>query len=672
MRATTPDAPGLTRHTRMRTLTRALASLAAGTGLVLASAVLAPSATAADGITITSTTRAVVEVDGPRVRMAQTVTLGNVTPDVRTAEGTRFYYWDSFSFAVPLGSTDISAVSRGQRLNHSVRTQSDAYHVVSVPFPSRLLYGQSRTIELSYVLPPTAPRSAGTTRVGPGYATFELFGEGDVGQTTLEVVAPQEMTFDATEGFEEAGSDDGMTTYRNTTSLSDGGAWAAVSLRAPDEEQSSTIMVQDNPMTLLAYPDDEQWLEFATEGVRNGIPALEGLTGSPWPGDVLTIRQDVGVEIFGWGGWYDGREREIVVSEDLDDVLLLHELSHAWANDDTLNRRWLSEGLTELLARRAASELGLDVEPPPSVDPADGGAVPLEDWSYPAGGISSEVDAYGYPASYQAMAELTADLDDEAFRAVVADVLGRTSAYGDFPAARTSARRMLDLIESREPSVAYDEDGTSRAVDIMVRWVLPEDDDTDWQQRADARVRYAAVDAADGAWSPPEQYRAALSRWDFPRAGELAEAIEPFAPAAAEVQEAAEDAGLPVPTTIRERYELAESDDFAAVAEFLPRAASTIDRVGAAVAATAPEVDPVTGLGERVLSVDDDVADAEKALSEADLTAAAALATEAITDAERATLVGGGIVGGAALVLLAPPLWLLARRRAHPSPVERP
>ena len=98
-------------------------------------------------------------------------------------------------------------------------TKDPSTALATINFPSNLLYGQSRTVTVSFILKGEKPRSKNQTRVGPGYATFAVYGPGDAGQNTVQVVLPASMSFDATtDAFDDGkGSKSGKTvTYTAT------------------------------------------------------------------------------------------------------------------------------------------------------------------------------------------------------------------------------------------------------------------------------------------------------------------------------------------------------------------------------------------------------------------------------------------------------------------------
>ena len=60
---------------------------------------------------------------------------------------------------------------------------------------------------------------------------------------------------------------------------------------------------------------------------------------------------------------------------------------------------------------------------------------------------------------------------------------------------------------------------------MFQRWVLTGEQRAQLAPRAKARTAYAEVDAADGAWLPPEGLRDAMTGWDFERAAAVREKV---------------------------------------------------------------------------------------------------------------------------------------------------
>ncbi len=637
-------------------------------GLLLgATFVPAPTAVADEGLAETSRSRFVLDPEDTVVEAAVTVTLRNVTPDRRTAEGTYFYYYDDYGIPVPASAEDVRAVSDGTTLPVRLEATDDPSTAVATASFPQLRYGRSRTIEWTYTIPGAPIRSADYTRVGPGYATFAAQGIGDPGQVAVEVVVPADMSFDATADVFTSSRDGGTTTYTASESTEDDGFWALVSARDPSAADEQQVEVGDATLTLQSFPGDDEWLAFAGEQVTTGLPVLEEIVGQPWPGGLETIREDVSPTVLGYA-WFDHGTDEIVVPEDLEESVLFHELTHAWLNPDRISGRWLYEGLTEAVSHRVVAATGGSGTPRAAPARDAPGALPLVTWPEFGSDRSPDVEEYAYAASYAAVEELVRDLDDAGFTALVSAAYAGESAY-ERPGAKTNRgrtdwRRFLDLVELRA--------GVEGAGDVYRTWVVDADGRALLDRRAEAREVYARVDTADGDWAPPLGLRRAMTEWEFDAAASVVESSLGAAPAdAVTVQRAAEAAGLPVPGPVREAYESADTEDeYAALATLLPRAADTVGAVRAASDAAMTDRDPVSELGARALRVGPAVADARTALAAGELEDAAALADTA-TDRLRWAPWAGLAVVVLALGLLTGALVAAVRaRRRRAAPPE--
>ncbi|MDO8145680.1 hypothetical protein [Isoptericola sp. 178] len=634
-----------------RTMTTLLVAGLALAGLVAVPAGVVPAA-AAGGITEESHARYVVSKKG-KVTATVTTTITNVTPD----RGNTYYYWDAYGIGVPSSAKNLRASSGGVDLRISTVDSEDPNIRWATAGFSPLRYGRSRTIEWTYTIAGDPIRSDRWARVGPGYGTFAVFAYGDEGRTSVEVDAPSSMTFDATARF-TPDTEGKRTVYSLDDHIEDVGTWAVVSLRDHERSDEREIEVGDTSLTLQAFRGDDAWLYFAADRVSQGLPVIEGLTGSDWPGDIEVIREDVSPQVLGYA-WYDETGREIVLAEDLDEATLFHELGHAWFNEDTVRERWLSEGLTEVTAFRVIDSLDGKGTPRKAPKRDAQGAVALNKWS--DGGNVARED-YGYAASYTVVEKLLGDLDDETFTEVVRSAVAGESAYE--PAGSTEHRfgtvdwkRFLDLAAERGGV-----DGTK----VFRQWVATGPQKKQLAERADARAEYERLDTADGDWAAPYTLRRAMTVWDYDEAGEVFEVLDPLTVEASALQEAAARTGLGVPDSIRAAYEDAGSvSDLTEVGDLLPRTTDTLEQVHAATEAVAADRDPVTELGERVLAAEASAAEAAEALASGDLERAQLAATETTERADRALWVGIALVIGAlvglALLVLVP--WLVVRRR---------
>jgi len=636
-------------------------------GLGVAGTVLlaGPAAVADEGLTEESHSRYVLRAKDTEVRAEVTTTIGNVTPD----RGRTYYYFTSYSIAVPAGAEQVRATSGGASLPVRLEASQDPSTRYAVASFAPLRYGATRTIEWSFVVPGEPVRSEDYTRVGDGFATFAASGVGDPGRTTVEVVLPAAMTFDATSDVFTPERSGRTVTYTATENTDADGIWAVVSARDPKKADEKVVEADGTRLTLQSFPGDERWTRFVTKRLTTGLPVLEDLVGRPWPGGLETIREDVSPQVLGYA-WFDPGKDEIVIPEDLDTATLFHELGHAWLNPDRLRGRWLSEGLTEVVAQRAVARTGGESEPWEAPDRGSDDAVPLAEWGASPGQLDGDAEQYGYAASHAVVNALLGDLDDDAFTAVVSAAQAGESAY-ERPGSleenqgRTDWRRFLDLVEERG--------GVSGAPKVLRTWVLPGPDDGGaadrraLKARAAARDAYAALDDADGAWSPPLGLRTAMTRWEFDEAEDVRSALDGAAQDAGVVQSAAERAGVDVPAPVRAAYEgAADAQEYAELAALLPRAADVTTRVGRAARAAAAERDPLSGAGAFLLGVDRAAAQARAELGAGDLDAAAARADAAASRAGAAPWVGAGLV--VAVLVVAGGVVVAVRRRAAAPP----
>lgn len=626
--------------------------------LVAGALLVGQPALADDGLATEATSRYVLDAKATTVEADVTVRLRNVTPD----RGSLYYYYNAFTVPVPAGAERVRARSEGAPLDVSLRrTEDPSTRLARISFPN-LLYGRSRTIELSFDVPGEKPRSADSTRVGPGYATFAVYGVGDSGHNTVEVVAPSSMTFDATRDDFTADESGSRTTHTMTATDGTSGSWAVVSLRDPARTDERTVDAGGVSLLLNGFEDDPRWSRFVAGKVTKGIPALEELVGAPWPGGLERIREDASPSLRGYDGWFDPGDDEIVIGEQLDADLIYHELSHAWVSDERFDERWVSEGLAQVLAERAVEATGGKPRTHPDVSRRSEDAVALNEWGGSASSRSAAVDAYAYPASYEATSALTRDLDDKALAAVVGAGIRGERAYDpvgtkDADGGRTTWQRWLDLLQTRA--------GVADAPKVFQRWALTSEQRAQLGPRADARAEYATVDEADGAWLPPEGLRDAMTAWDFDRAAAVREKVAPLGAAATDVQDAAAAAGMDVPTVVRESYEKAEQDEqYAALATNLPKAATAVTAVARAEDVADQDRDPVSALGAGILGVEGRADEAAALLDDGELDAATAAATAATSRADKALVVGAALPL-VAIVLLVGGLLLVRGVRAR-------
>lgn len=648
---------------------------------VAALALAAPAARADDGIDVDSTSRYVLQAEDEVVRATMTMTVRNDRPSYRTGNYIQYFYLPSITIPVPVEAAQLTAISNGSPLSVTREpTKDPSTALATIDFPSNLLYGQSRTVTVSYVLEGAEPRSKNQTRVGPGYATFAVYGRGDAGQNTVQVVLPASMSFDATTDAFDDGRGTGSKTVTYTASPDSGGSgfWEVVSARDLDIARTRTVELGNQDVEVQAFSDDKRWLRFVASRMTSGVPVLAELIGTPWPGGLTTVREDLSVNVRGYDGWFDSSDGSIVIGESLDQELLYHELLHAWVSSTSFEERWLYEGIAQYLAAQAVATQGDEPDKPRPVSATSKQAVPLNTWG-DAGGRAQPTDDYGYPASYRAMEALLDGMDVDTRSTVLAAAIAGQSAYAvpgetRLAASRTGWRRFLDLVQ-----VLGRDDGAPR---IFSTWALTSAERKLLQDRRRALADYQDVDDADGPWAPPLGVRAAMTDWEFEQARQTLTQVADLGPAVTEVQEAAERHDLELPESVVALYEGAGSAAaYDGLSDTLPKAAEAVEAVGAADADAAESRHPVAALGALVLDLDDKAAKADDLLAEGDLDGATTAAGEASDAADRSTLVGGGLLVGGLLLLAGSALLGRAllrgrarrrRARAHAAPVGAP
>lgn len=596
-----------------------------GAGLVTT----APAAVAApnDGVGESSHTRYVLDEKAKTVKVKAEVTVTNQQPSTATT----YYFLTGHAIPIPAAAKKVRATSNGANLPVSTEKIKDTgLAVVTVSFPN-LYYGKSRTITWTYELKGAPIRAKKNhTRIGEGYAVFPVIGLGDDGQVTVDVVLPKSMTFTASSGDFSKRTKGKTTTWHSEGDFVDAG----VSARDPKAFDEKKIKVGDTKLSLQSFPKDEEWIDFAEKRVTEGMPVLEGLTGNEWPGGLETIREDGSSEALGYA-WFDSDADEIVVSEDLDTAILYHEMTHAWINPDIVEGRWLSEGLTEVVAQHATKKVGAKGQKYDKVKRRSKAAFPLLTWD--AAGWSQEKDAYGYPAAYTAVSAMLADLSDEELTHVVDDVYDGRSGYDAADDEITNGpvdwRFFLDIVQR------YDTDASSEKP--LENWVLTRAESKELEARAKARKTYAEIDGVNGEWLPPLGLRDVMAEWTFEDVDGVVGLIGEANADAAAVQEAAEKADLPVPAAAREAYEGANEDDrYRELATTLPRTAEVITEVGEATAEVEGRQNPLTELGELVLFLDVGAASARADLNDGYLEDASATAAGVRARADWALAVG--------------------------------
>ena len=313
---------------------------------------------AADGLRVESTTTYAIDATAGLVHVTAVMEFTNTVPDRRDGDTVRRAFFTGFSVPVPVGAAAGDAIDdAGQALTLNARIVdgNNDYFVYDVVFASRLFYGKTARITLTYDITGLPPRSPNPSRINPAYAAFNAYGIGDAGKVTVRVVAPHGFAVD-TFGNDAEVTDEGDTTVYTASNIADPGTFN-IFVSARNDARLTDRRVTNasgNRFDVRSWPGDTDWQSFVTDQINRGVPVLTDLIGRPWPiTDSTEVRQAYTPYLYGYAGWFSAANNEIEIGEDLDQSVALHELSHAWFSEKWFANRWLSEGYAQTYANLA-------------------------------------------------------------------------------------------------------------------------------------------------------------------------------------------------------------------------------------------------------------------------------------------------------------------------------
>jgi hypothetical protein len=653
-----------------------LAATLLAVGLVLGPVGTAPALAADDGLAVvTKATYTLAPKDGV-VHVVVTVKATNTKPNLveQTSIGplTTRYFFEKARLVVQSEATKIRASAGWVRLAVTPH-EAGNYKVVDVAFRSDLFYKQSTAFRLDFDLPGGAPRSEGDIRVGSAFATFYVWAFGDRGDVAVNVPAGFTVT--------STGSPLKTAVVRGTTILTAAGVtditnWYVVVVADRHEAltQERLDLAGGEHLIVRAWPEDKEWQKRVGDLLRTGLPTLVDLVGLDWPvtGDIEVAEVHTPL-LEGYAGIFHVGEDRIEISEDLDELTIIHEASHAWFNSGLFIGRWIDEGFADEYASLVLDQVSSDTFKPDPVQPAGPGNVRLNEWVHP-GRIADEAtnltEQYGYDASWTVVRALVDEIGVARMRDVIAAAADERIPYAGAgtPERLTGAadwRRFLDLLEQVG--------GSNKATDLFDTWVVLDKEKPLLAQRTDARTAYAALVEAGAGWQPGIAVRRPLADWDFAAARTRIEATLAILETRDQIATLASEVGATPPATLRSAYEAATdlapvkalADAQLAAAEALATTKTRID--GTRDLPTAVGLigsDPSAELAAAVTAFGTgDTAGVTTAASHADALLAAA------PDVGRTRLLtGGGLLVGGALLGGASVAFYRRRRPVHLGP----
>jgi len=631
-----------------------------------------PAAAAGDALTLAASTSYTVQPAKHVVRVVLDLTATNNKPNTTAGGIVTRYFYQGARLAIQAEARNVRATTGGARLTATV-SPADGYTTLEVRFGNGLFYHQTTKVRITFDLPGGAPRSKSDIRVGSAFATFVAWAFGDTGSVRIVVPAGFDV---ATTGSAVTRATSAGATVFSANAIQDVGAWyAVVNADRPAGLTSDRIDLPGGEHVVIrAWPEDAVWRKRVKTLLTKGLPELVKLTGLDWPvASDLQIFEVHTPLLEGYAGVFFENQAKIEISEDLEDLTILHEASHTWFNRDLFQGRWLNEGFADTYAARALDALGSGGWAPANVNPKDAVAIPLADWTTPGritDAVTNAREQYGYEASWTVIRSLVGDIGVDRMQAVLRAAKDRHIAYvGAVPAETAGSavdwRQFLDLV---------DEAGSTTADDLFRRWVLNAADRAALDPRAVARTAYHGLVDAGRGWLPPAFVRVPMSTWDF---GEAERRI-PVAAAilASRDQIAAAVAPLHVdpPAALRTAYESA-TDSLAAAQALADSELAAARALAAADAAAGAPRDTWMSIGLFGETPDATLAAARSAFQAGATDAAdradgvTALLGRAAAVGQSRVIAGIGTLVVITLLLLAA-TFVIPRRR--PQPVTRP
>ena len=653
---------------RLRRLFVLVASLGLLVGLSAAPGVPTLVAAADDGIDVrTASTYTLVPKDR-LVHVVVDATARNTTPPTTSGNVITRYFFNEIHLALQPEAAQVRASQDGRRLA-TARDIKNGYVQLVVSLRAKLYFGQIAKVRLTYDLPGGKPRSKSDIRVGAAFATFYAWVNGD--QASIRILLPDTFEPSLTGDPVTESHEGGKIVYR-ADGISDTAHWyAAINADRPSGLRSEALSIPTGEaVTVRAWPEDAEWLDRVSDRLQRGLPQLHQLIGLPWPVTGKLVVTEVHTPLLeGYSGLYHPDTGGIEISEDLDDLTIVHEASHAWFNSGLFEGRWIAEGLANSYATKALKAIQIDSPPPHQYSRTDPAAFALNDWP-PLGRIADDQtqarEDYGYEASFRAIDSIVSLVGDDGMRKVFAAADAREIAYVGAPAAEHRAgvadwRTLLDYLQERALSTSAESEFRK---DVVGAADLPLLD-----VRATAREAYLKLVADGQGWLPPFAVRSPMAAWDFATATAQIATGESILDLRAQIARTGAPVGLAPPDALRTAYQDAATTD---LSDVLAGAQADLDAVRS-IAATSDRIgaprDPLTAMG--LLGVEpeaelDAAIDAYRANRPAE---ARAHTSQAVAWLDAAPEFGkravGGIAAGGLIVVALIVLIVVLRRRSR-------
>jgi hypothetical protein len=651
-------------------------ALSLALGLVPALAPVPVAAARPDLTLIGATTYDVLPDEG---RVAVTTRL-RATNHLRDTVARRFFFRVAFLSVLP-GSSNFRISGGNGSPKVTVRSESEAVTVLRIDLGANLAAGRSTSLTLTFDLRDIGGEPDRRVRISPSLVTFDAwaFATPDTPGASVDVRFPTGYNVTIGRGPlagpEPEPEPSGHERWSSGTIATPLEFVADVDADRPTEyvETSRSVPLTNGDAEVLirAWPDDTAWRDRVGSLIERALPILEREIGLPWPVDgPLAVHEALVRGAGGFAGLFDPAGRQIEIAYAAPDVVVLHELAHAWFNGRLVADRWAAEAFASYYADVAALELGLEPLAPVPPDAAVE-RIPLNAWG-PSGTESAAAETYAYSASLDLARAIAQRAGPESLRHVWALAAQGIGAYrSDVPTEEPPAgppdwRGLLDLLED-ETAEDFD--------DLWRTWVARPEDLTALTARLAAREAYASSVALAGEWRLSPTIRAAMRAWRFDLAGELLVAADAVHAQRVTLESSATAAGLALPDTLRTAFEGPDGPAAAAAEASVEQA--TLEAIIAARSAKPTEggivEQLVNGIGLLTEQPEVQLAAATAALAAGDLETAYLAAGEAEDAWSNAGSVGRSRILSTVLLLVALALFAglvrqaLRRRSAAPG-----
>ena len=629
-----------------------------------------------DGLVYTEDT--VFTLVDDEIHVVTEAAMSNTSAERRDGNTVYYSYFDTFVSVVPIGVDDLTITSRGAVLESTAQALDDNFELRTTRIPGELRSGQSRSFTVSYTLPTGEIRGDGLFFSNPAFHAFPLWSFSDPGTGSLVLRASEDIDMsDFGELLRRSELGDGTVEWTPRDFDRPEDLFAYVTLTVDEELDRTRVAVSGQTIELQSWPGDRAWVTFAAETITQGVPELEALIGLPIPEqDTLQVTESVNPYFYGYGGWYDPSATSIEIGNELDQTVMIHELSHAWFNRDLFVERWISEGLAEEYTWRALDSLGWDPEDlPDTPDASSSAAAPLILWG--ENGIGAVTDAefraeenYGYETSWYVLHELYELAGPTGMQQILAAANSRSTAYpgadlNEITYKQGDWRRLLDLAS------LYVDDAEELEIDeLFGRYVLDDAGRELVERRREVRDQYQALIADGVGWNVPDELRYSLESWQFDTAEAALVGAADVQGRFTEVADLADIAGLELSNVAQQQYEqgVARFDD---ALDILDRQANAIAEVEQVQSIVAQELTTAErwGLGDASLDVfavvaeDAFAADDFGEIEAARVGAQSVLARAEVVGAQRILWAKVGSGAGGLLVALSTLVGMRSRRR---------